>query len=169
MKKLILFSLMAVSLTLAACGSDKPTNTEADNSSDLNEQNEVDVKKESEFPFPDNTEQLGEASVVVSTSGGDSQDGNVPVLFVNEDTLMDSVWVEYANFQGDKETFIYINGIYDNTDQIGELTQTTIELVEGNLEPGIYTVSAVQFEKNNPESKPIVYTEAQFEIKKANE
>lgn len=169
MKKLLLYSFIAGSLTLAACSNDETTNTKEDDSSNATEQNDVDGKKESKFPFPENNEQLGDASVVVSTSAGESTNGNIPVMFVNTDTFMDSVWIEYANFQGDKETFVYINEIYHHTDQYGSLTQSTLELTDDNLKPGIYMVSAVQFENNDPEGEPVVYTEAQFEIKAANE
>lgn len=69
------------------------------------------------------------------------------------------------NFQGDKETFVYVNKKFVQAEQVSELTQTSLDLEGELLKPGTYTVAVVQFENNDPNR---AYTEAQYEVKEGS-
>ncbi|WP_050616253.1 hypothetical protein [Bacillus testis] len=165
-KLLLLCMTIIIATALAACDGEE-TKEKATDSKVENKQNSKD--EDSKIPFPENTKPIGNATITVSTPAGNSKDGNVPVLFVNKDSLSESIGVDYENFQGDKETFVYINKKHHHTEQYASLTQSS-EGLEGNfLKPGNYTIAAVQFEDNNPSKTPVTYTEAKYEIKKATE
>lgn len=163
MKKVLLLLLI---LFLAACGSEEPV--EETESGKENETAET-TQEESKYPFPTDSTEMGEGSINVSTGSGASENGNVPVLFVGKDALLTQISLILENFDGDKETFIYIDEYFIEAEQVGFKTKTSLSL-EGNLlKPGTYTVTAVQFENNDPNSTPVAFTEAQYEIKEATE
>lgn len=161
---LLLFSLTAL---LAACGSNEDTsNGNTDVNDDVVENREEVV--ESEYPFPADATPIGDASIVISTPDGTSEDENVPTLFVSEDDIMTQIGIDYANFDGSKETFVYINEHFNTSEQVGEAAQSTLTLSEPNLEPGEYTVTAVQYEDNDRTKEPIALTQAAYKIKRAS-
>lgn len=166
MKKILLLSLIAL---LAACGNEN-TASEDKTVKEVDEVEEVETvtaeptKQVSEHPFPSDAEPIGNAMITVSMVSGDSTDGNVPVLFVSKSDSAIQIGVNYDEFDGSKETFVYINEMFYTTEQVGERSQGSLTLSEGNLEPGEYTVTAVQFEGNDPNNAPINLTQAKFKI-----
>lgn len=166
MKKLIY--VIALSILLAACGKDEAEPITQESQNDETQTEETLEEVESEYPFPTDSTPIGNAKITVSTPAGDSTNGNVPVLFVSEDDLLVQIGIDYENFDGSLETFVYINEIYYGSEQVGELTQTSLDLSENNLKPGDYTVTAVQFTENDPTKEPINLTQAQFKIEEAS-
>ena len=73
--------------------------------------------------------------------------------------------IDYSNFQGDKQTFVYVDKIFKETLQVAELTQTSIILSEDTLKPGLHTVTAVQFKNDDPKGKVLNFIEAKYEVK----
>jgi hypothetical protein len=59
---------------------------------------------------------------------------------------------------------LYINKIFINKIQGGELVQTGVELEGDNLKLGEYTLSAVQYEDNDPTKSVVEYHEAKYKI-----
>lgn len=161
-------------VVLGACandkGNEKPTNeNSAGEDTNLATEKEEDVNiPESEYPFPTDVTPIGNASILVNTPAGDSSDENVPALFVSEDDLLVQIGIDYENFDGSKETFVYINEVFQLTEQVGELSQSSLDLSEWLLAPGEYTVTAVQFEENDPSKSPINLTQAQYKIEKSS-
>jgi hypothetical protein len=172
LKKLLLIFVALSVVLLGACSSEgdsteKNNNTTSSQDNESTEGTEV-TETESEYPFPENAEPMGNASIVVSTPAGDSTDGNAPVLFVNEDDLLIQIGLDAENFQGDKETFIYINEKFLITEQFGEMNSTSLDLQEGLLEPGEYTVTAIQYEENDPTKAPVNIAEAKYKVEKSS-
>lgn len=167
MKKLFYVGALST-LLLAGCGDEeKAAPKEKAPASEQTEVKEEPVTAESKYPFP-NAAPIGNATIKVSTPAGDSSNGNVPVLFVSENDLVVSIGLDYENFDGTIETFVYINEIFNKSDQVGELTQSFLELSDDNLKPGEYTVTAVQFTDNDPTKEPINLTQAKFKIEKSS-
>lgn len=170
MKKFVLLSF-SIAL-LGACETNEETSNGNKNDNTVTERVEVEEKDseviESEYTFPSNTSTVGDASIVISTPSGTSEEGNVPTLFVGDDDALIQIGIDLANFDGSKETFIYINEVFNTSEQVGELTQTSLNLTELNLEPGEYTVTAIQFVDNDPTKEPINLTEATYKIEKAS-
>lgn len=162
-KKLLLVSLVAL---LAACGNDETTSTEKEEMEET-EEKEV-VATESEHPFPSDVTPIGDATIMISTPAGTTEEGNIPVLYVSEDDILTQIGIDYENFDGSVETFVYINKIFNTSEQVGELTQSSLDLYEDNLTPGDYTVTAVQFTGNDTSNKPINLTQAQFKIEEGS-
>ncbi|PEJ48203.1 hypothetical protein CN692_24155 [Bacillus sp. AFS002410] len=79
---------------------------------------------------------------------------------------MIQIGADFEKFQGDKQTFVYIDQFYNSTDQYGELTQSSVELSEQTLKPGVHTVAAIQFDNDDPNTGKIVnFIEAKYEVK----
>ncbi|EJQ59157.1 hypothetical protein [Bacillus mycoides] len=162
MKKLIVAGL-ALGL-LAGCGS-TDSKSEAKDNTTQSSNSETSNKKTSKYPFPKDTTPVGDGKIAVSTPAGNSENGNVPVLFLGKDTIMTQIGIDYATFQGDKQTFVYVDKIFKETTQVGELTQSTFPLEEDSLKPGVHTVTAVQFENDDPKGKVLNFVEAKYEVK----
>jgi len=172
MKKLLI-GLLAVGL-LVGCSSKSDNNQNKESKVVKEEKKDVtkqetdqtDVnQEESKYPFPSNATPIGEAKLTLSTPAGDSSDGNTPVLFVQPDDSLIQIGADYENFQGDKQTFIYVDKTFDTAEQIGEMTQSSVNLSENRLKPGVHTVTAVQFENDDPAGNVINFVEAKYEVK----
>ena len=168
-----LSTLLLIAALLTACGSEEKNSstevkevekTTTNTVTETVTEPEEPVEVVSEYPFPADAQPIGEATITISTPGGDSSNGNVPVLFVEEDDSMIQVGINYDNFDGSVETFVYINEIFHTKEQVGERSQSVLSLSEGNLEPGEYTVTAVQYEGNDPTKQPTNFTETLFKI-----
>ncbi|WP_329764363.1 hypothetical protein [Bacillus nitratireducens] len=161
MKKFIVAGL-ALGL-LAGCGSTDSKSEAKDNTAQSS--TEASNKKTSKYPFPKDATPVGEGRITVNTPAGNSENGNAPVLFADKNTIMDQIGLDYANFQGDKQTFVYVDKMFNMTTQVGELTQSTFSLEEDTLKPGVHTVTAVQFENDDPKGKVLNFIESKYEVK----
>lgn len=171
MKKLLL-SVLAIGL-LTGCGSQSTTDQKSEKSTKSEAKTTETAKKtadttpKSKYPFP-NSAPIGSGKLSISTPSGNSDNGNVPVLFLKQDEMMVQITADLQDFQGDKQTFIYIDKFFNETEQVGEHTETSLNLQENTLKPGVHTVTAVQFENDDPASgKVINFVEAKYEVKAA--
>ena len=166
-------TMVLVALLLTACGEteiNKATSEvkEVEEPTEVATETEVEPVEEaaqvSEYPFPANTQPIGDATIVISTPGGTSADGNVPVLFVQEGDSAIQIGINYDYFDGSVETYVYINEMFSTKEQVGERSQGSLTLSEDNLLPGDYTVTAVQYTDNDPAKEPTTFTQASFKI-----
>lgn len=155
--------LLLFSLALSGCSQPSATNTIPSNSNPV--VTEPPTVKESKYPFPVAVAPLGNGKLAIYTPSGTSDGGNVPVLFVAKDTVLEQISADFTNWTGDKEVFIYIDKVFLETKQVSIRSQCTLMLENEALKTGIHKVSAIQFENNNPNGKVIGYQEATFEIK----
>ncbi|WP_242221682.1 hypothetical protein [Bacillus cereus group sp. BfR-BA-01380] len=161
MKKFIITGLSV--MLLVGCGVTKEKNVKKE----TQQEQTVNAQQESKYSFPEGVTSVGEGKVKVITPDGTSENGNVPVVFIKKDTIIQQVEIELANFQGDKQTFVYVDKRFEETHQANELTQTTIALKKETLQPGIHTVTVIQYENNDSNGKVINFAEAKFENKPA--
>ncbi|MGF9965914.1 hypothetical protein [Bacillus rhizoplanae] len=161
MKKFIITGLSI--MLLAGCGVTKEKKVKEERQ----QEQTVNAQQESKYSFPEGITSVGEGKVKVITPDGTSENGNVPVVFIKKDTIIQQVEIELANFQEDKEMFIYIDKQFEKKYQASEVKQTTIALKEKTLQPGIHTVTAIQYENNDPNGKVINFAQAKFENKPA--
>lgn len=89
------------------------------------------------------------------------------MLFVSEDDMLIQIGIDYENFDGSLETYVYINEIFYIKEQVGELSQSSLDLTEDNLKSGDYTVTAIQFTDNDPTKEPVTMTEAKYKIEES--
>ncbi|PGZ97436.1 hypothetical protein COE51_14150 [Bacillus pseudomycoides] len=161
MKKFIITGLSV--MLLVGCGATKEKKV----TEETQQEQTVNAQQESKYSFPEGVTSVGEGKVKVVTPDGTSENGNVPVVFIKKDTIIQQVEIELSNFQRDNETFVYIDKRFEEAHQVRKLTQTTIELKEETLQPGVHTLTAIQYENNDPNGKVIKFAEAKFENKPA--
>lgn len=162
----ILKKFMITGLTviiLAGCG--KIQDTEHVN--EKNTEQFVDAEGATKYSFPKKSDATHEGSITVITPAGTSENGNIPTVFIKKDTIIQQVEIELSNFQEDKEIFLYVDEIFEDRHQVSNFTDTTIELKRETLEPGMHTITAVQFENDDPSGQVISFAEAKFETKPA--
>ena len=168
MKKLLI-SLMLVLLLVSLVACSKPTETEVTN--DLVEDNTETAK--SEYPFPSDKPEVGGKQIIVSTAAGTTEDGNIPEELISTDTSMTQIGLDIGNmdnedlnWDGTLEIFIYVNDIFVQREQTSGLYQTSINISDWMLKPGEYTVTAAQFESNDPVSGTVVnLSQVRYKIK----
>ncbi|HDX9580685.1 TPA: hypothetical protein ROX88_004351 [Bacillus pseudomycoides] len=161
MKKFIITGLSV--MLLVGCGVTKEKNVKKE----TQKEQTVYAQQENKYSFPEGVTPIGEGKMKVVTPDGTSENGNVPVVFIKKDTIIQQVEIELANFQADKEIFVYVDKQFEEKHQASELTQTTIALKKETLQPGVHTVTVIQFENNDPNGKVINFAEAKFENKPA--
>ncbi|WP_144507314.1 hypothetical protein [Bacillus mycoides] len=170
MKKLIATGLVVGLLT--GCGSVEIVD-DTKNQPKQKQKAETNTEKTKDYPFPTETESVGEGELIITTSEGNSKNGEVPAEMM-EDVLIAHLPVKLAKFQEDKLIFIYVDKKCHLKKQVEELKEsgvildgfvaTHLDLIEDQLKPGIHTVTAVQFEGDEPSGKVLNFTEAKFEI-----
>lgn len=161
MKKFIITGLSV--LLLVGCGAPQ----EKEDAQSKQEEQVVNASDENMVVFPEGAISIGEGKVKVITPDGTSENGNIPTVFIKKDTLIQQVELELSNFQSDKETFIFVDQMYTDRHQVTSTTQTTVQLKEKTLETGSHTITAVQYENNDPKGKVISFNQATFETKPA--
>ncbi|MED3323751.1 hypothetical protein P4377_20125 [Bacillus thuringiensis] len=162
MKKFIITGLSV--LLLVGCGAPQ----EKEDAQSKQEEQVVNASDENMVVFPEGVMSIGEGKVKVITPDGTSENGNIPTVFIKKDTLIQQVELELSNFQSDKETFIFVDQMYTDRHQVTSTTQTTVQLKEKTLETGSHTITAVQYENNDPKGKVISFNQATFETKPAS-
>jgi len=166
MKKLIIGIILVFTLGLIGCGRNIQETPDV-NDNDIKKQTEIeeDPDFESEFKFPEVQSKVGDGTIYVSTPAGTSENNNVPVVMLDKDTSITQIGLNAENFDGSKVSYVYINKKFVAKMQLGEMTQTTLDLEGDLLNPGTYTVSAVQFDNDDPNTgKVIQFAETQYEV-----
>jgi hypothetical protein len=167
-KTLCILTIGLLSIVLVACSNNQEESKETE-TKPKTENQQPKKEEKSKYPFPESATPVGEGNLVISTPSGDSSDGSAPVLFTSKDDMMVQIGADFEHFQGDKETFVYINEKWNSTEQVGEMSQTSLSLEGDLLKPGKYVVTAVQFEGNDPKNKPVTFVEASYEVKEKSE
>jgi hypothetical protein len=162
LKKFIITGLSV--LLLVGCGAPQ----EKEDAQSKQEEQVVNASDENMVVFPEGAMSIGEGKVKVITPDGTSENGNIPTVFIKKDTLIQQVELELSNFQSDKETFIFVDQMYTDKHQVTSTTQTTVQSKEKTLETGSHTITAVQYENNDPKGKVISFNQATFETKPAS-
>lgn len=154
MKK-ILTLLLALTLCFAfvSCGGGDDTGTDQDAQTPV----ERDL---AEGDYSD----MGEGTMYLSTAGGTSEDGNVPVLYVEADTMLQQIGLDSEGMDGSILSYIYVDGMEVAKEQLAD-TQTVIDLGEAQLTEGVHTVEVVQYADDDTAGEMVTYKSAQYEVK----
>ena len=138
------------------------------NSKEENKANENTTKEEvsSKKDIPSGLDkEIGNGTIVLSTAGGTTENGNIPTVFVGQDTLLEQIGLSAENFDGSKLSYVYIDGMINTKEQLGEMTQTTITLQDNSLKEGKHKVEVVQYDNDEQTGNPITYKVATYEVK----
>ncbi len=165
MKKILnlmtsLMIILLILITLTGCSSNNST------TNDINTNNAItELKKD--IPEGDFSE-IGEGTFYLNTLSGTSENGNIPVIYVDENYLAGKqfamevgVGITTRDFDATKLSTIYVDGVSQEKEQLGD-TDTSI-YVSANLSTvGIHKVEVLQFDDEN---NVITYKSAEYEIK----
>lgn len=153
-KSFAIFLILVMAFAFAGCGSSNNSNESASNQ-----------KVERDLP-EGNYSDMGSGTMFISTDGGTSEGGNVPVIYADEDssTTIMQIGLETEGFDGSILSYIYVDGVEVSKEQLAE-TMTTIELKEAQLTKGKHIVEVVQYADDDTSSDMVTYKSAQYEIK----
>lgn len=160
-KKIVGLVLAGVlALGIVGCSSSKGENNTNKNTATTKE--EVGSKKD----IPEGLDkEVGNGTIVLSTAGGTTENGNTPIVFVGQDTLLDQIGLSAENFDGSKLSYVYIDGMINTKEQLGEMTQTTITLQDNSLKEGKHKVEVVQYDNDEQTGNPVTYKVETYEVK----
>ncbi len=127
---------------------------------------EAAAKEEAERDFPQGEySELGNGKFSIQTEGGDSAEGITPVLFVTEEDVLIQIGYSAEAMDGSHLSYIYIDGMENAKEQLGEMVQGVLDLQEDALSKGIHTVEVVQYDTDEPSGNIITYKTCQYEVK----
>ncbi|MFR9069316.1 hypothetical protein ACQQ2T_08965 [Paraclostridium tenue] len=109
--------------------------------------------------------EIGNGDVVLSTTGGTTENGNILTVFVGKDTQLDQIGLSSENLDGSKLSYVYIDGMLNTKEQLGEMSQTTITLQDNSLKEGKHKVEVVQYDNDEQTGTPVTYKVVNYEVK----
>lgn len=164
-KKLVTILLSAcVAASLAACGNSDDTadKTEPQAKTESNAAEEKQVTKGKDLPDGD-YQDIGNGTMYIATAGGTSENGNVPVVFVSDEILL-QIGLNTSAFDGSKLSFIYVDGMLATKEQLSD-SQITLDLSDDMLAVGNHKVEVAQYENDDPAGNMVTYKQAAYEVK----
>ena len=165
-KKILAMVLIAMMLlaALTACGGSDDTKADDNTQEKTATETNTNETKEKGKDFPeDDYSDMGAGEMYLSTAGGTSEDGNIPVIFV-EDEILIQIGINTSSFDGSKLSYIYIDGILNSKEQLAD-SQQSIDLTEDDLTIGTHKVEVVQYDSDESDGSIVTYKTASYEIK----
>jgi hypothetical protein len=119
------------------------------------------------YPFPNKVTEKGSGEITIHTPAGTSEDGKTPVFFVDSDDRRIQIGIDAEDFDGSRQSFVFVDKMYVRPEQFVDRKDTSIGLQGAMLKPGIHTISFIQFEEDDPiHGKVTSYTEAKYAIER---
>ena len=109
-------------------------------------------------------EEMGVGTVYISTPSETSEDGNIPVVYADTNSLLIQIGLNAWDFNGAALSYVYVDGILVSKEQLAN-TSTSLSLSESMLDVGTHTVEVVQYENDDPASAMTAYRSMMYEIK----
>lgn len=106
----------------------------------------------------------GDGSFLVVTASGNSEGGNVPVIYASPDTMLTQISYKSSGMNGGALSYIYIDGMLSTKEQLAD-SQGTLDLSGDALTIGTHKVEAVQYENDDTSGNVTVYKSGEFEVK----
>lgn len=158
-KKIIaVITILTLSFALTACGSKEAAKTTNTNTTDQTAAKSDTVK----IPAGLGTE-MGVGKIIVSTPSGTSENGAVPFIYVEKDSLV-QIGFDALEFDGAKLSYIFIDGVLNSKEQLKD-TQTSLNLKDDEVKVGKHKVEVVQFDTDKVDGKALTYKSASYEVK----
>lgn len=167
---LMLIGMMAASATACGTSSDTTgdtTQSTEDSSDTVDESTQEDTtdSTDAQKDLPDgNYQDMGDGTFYIACAGGTSEDDNVPVIYVDSDTMLTQCDVVTEGFDGSTLSYIYIDGMLATKEQLSD-SQQAIDLSGDAISAGTHTVEIVQYESDDPTADMVTYKSASYEIK----
>lgn len=115
--------------------------------------------------LPDgNYADLGDGTFYVTTAGGTSQNGNVPIVYASSDTSMMQIGYSCSKISGASLSYIYVDGMLNDKKQLGT-SSGSINLKGDSLAIGTHKVEVVQYQNDDTTAKMTCYKVASYQVK----
>ena len=146
MKKILMLiaSIMMIA-AIAGCGSEEPKEVDRD-------------------LLEGNYTEMGDGDIYLVCAGGSTEDGNVPVMYESASTTASSFGINARGFNGGNLSFIYVDGILLDKEQLAD-SQITVQIAKEQLTFGVHKVEVVQYENDDPAANMITYRTFSYEVK----
>ena len=109
------------------------------------------------------TKQEQQASVMLATAAGTTENGNVPKLTIQKDTQLTQIEVDTKDLDRSAVTHIYVDGIENTKGNYGD-SQNAISLSGDALKAGDHTVEVVQFKGDDVSGEVVFYRKLSYQI-----
>lgn len=164
-----LASLLAVAsvASLAGCGTSAPESSStaapaAGSSAEASAPGETSVAET--IPAGDFSSS-GDGVVYLSTAGGTTEDGNIPVVGASSDTVIKQIGINAKGYDGTMMAYIYIDGVFADKQQLSD-SQSSLDLSGDSLTEGVHKVEIVQYTGDTVSADNVAtYQTMQYEIK----
>ncbi len=163
MKKRIFVLLFVIVFLFTGCGSSSGDQNTSSAKADSKDEKPTSPKRD--FPEGDYAD-TGNGTFSIQTSGGDSSDGSIPVLFVSKDDILVQIGYRSEGMDGSHLSYIYIDGIEISKEQMAD-SQGSLDLQDDSLSAGTHTVEVVQYSNDKPDGELITYKSCQYEVKES--
>ena len=174
MKKKVLIAMCVIgcSLLVACGGKETESQTQTDAPAVQSEDTDADAPAEtdaetaaSEKDFDgDSYSDTGDGTFLLVNASGNTENGNVIVVYVSADTSLEQIGYETSGMNGGALSYIYIDGMLSTKEQLGD-SQGSLDLSGDSLAAGTHTVEVVQYENDSEGNAVTVYKSASYEVK----
>lgn len=165
MKKVIIILLTTILMFgFTACGgsSEETTTNDSQTSSQTTEAPKRDLPE-------GNYEDIGDGSFYLTGPSGSTENGDEIVLYPEKDKWPHAyLGIEVWDVDGSVQTFIYVDGVEKEKQQVGAGYQGSIDFMDEDmwaLTEGEHKVEAVQYADNDPSGEMIFYRSAIYTVK----
>lgn len=160
------FKILALSIALfsALCFAGCESSTSENSSDGSSVQVEEESSSAETIPAGEFTVS-GDGTVYLSTAGGTTEDGNVPVVSASSDTQIKQIGLNSNGYDGTMMSYIYIDGKLVTKEQLAD-TQSTLDLSGDSIKEGTHKVEVVQYTGDEVSADNVAtYQTMQYEIK----
>ena len=170
MKKKILTAMcvLGCALLTACSGNNSADETKSDASAVQNEKSETNAPVKSSTSEKDfdggSYSDTGDGTFLLVNASGNTENGNVIVVYVSADTALEQIGYETSGMNGGALSYLYIDGMLSTKEQLGD-SQGSLDLSGDFLSSGTHTVEVVQYEDDSEENAVTVYKSASYEVK----
>lgn len=159
MKKKFLLIALFCAFSLAGCG----TSSAATDAPAAESKTESSAESSKDF-IGDSYSDTGDGVFLVVTAGGNSENGNIPVVYAAADTSLLQIGYETTGMNGGSLSYIYVDGMLLTKEQLSD-SQGTLDLSGDSLSVGTHKVEAVQYENDATDGSVTTYKTASYEVK----
>lgn len=168
MKKKLVTIILCLSMVAAIPGCSSPKSSDTTKSDTTVTENPTPETTEQETvkkDLPDgNYSDIGNGTMHIATSGGTSENGNIPVIFADADAALIQIEVDTESFDGSKLSFIYIDGMLSTKEQLAD-SQQSLDLTGDFLSVGTHKIEVVQYSTDDASGEMVTYKTASYEVK----
>jgi uncharacterized lipoprotein NlpE involved in copper resistance len=111
-----------------------------------------------------NYSDMGAGTFYITTPSGTSENGNVPLVYIDSKTSMYQIGYVGKDMNGGSLSYIYVDGILNDKEQIAN-SQGSITVKKDALTVGVHKVEIVQYTNDDTSSSMTCYKSASYEIK----